>query len=188
MVAASSMTAACLSSAFLGSFMCALVLGCHKYGLDPGQRTLYSPSLDTTNADLVFAISDNIAPPIASCLGDLITLCLLAGISYLYINLLREPFVLVVIIIAIFAGAIGWAVLANKNPHVRLLLREGWSPLFGAMVISSGTGAVLDLFVSRYMDYGLLAVANTSRFLLSHCALGNFLTRMKAYLAAWAQF
>lgn len=52
MVAASSMSAACLSSAFLGSFMCALVLGCHKYGLDPGERSLCGPSLDT-NIDFV---------------------------------------------------------------------------------------------------------------------------------------
>lgn len=105
---------------------------------------------------------DNIAPPIASCLGDLVTLCLLGGVSYLYINFLNTPFVPVIIIIAIFVAAIGWAVLTNKNPHVKSLLREGWSPLFGAMVISNGTGAVLDLFVNRYTDYGLLAVANTS--------------------------
>jgi solute carrier family 41 len=112
----------------------------------------------------LFMILDNIAPPIASCLGDITTLCLLTGMSYLYLNLLQAPFILVVIIITIFIGAAGWAVLANKNPHVKPLLREGWSPLFGAMVISNGTGAVLDLFVSRYKDYGLLAVANTSVF------------------------
>ena len=47
MVAASSMSAACLSSVFLGSFMCALVLGCHKYGLDPGERTSGGFSLRT---------------------------------------------------------------------------------------------------------------------------------------------
>lgn len=46
-VAASSMSAACLSSALLGSFMCALVLLCHKYGLDPGEQTLCGSSLDT---------------------------------------------------------------------------------------------------------------------------------------------
>jgi len=158
------MSAACLSSAFLGSFMCALVLGCHKYGLDPGEHSFSLWSHVGPNVDLIPVTSDNIAPPIASCLGDLITLCLLAGVSYLYVNLLRAPFVLVIIIIALFIGAIGWAFLANKNPHVKPLLREGWSPLFGAMIISNGTGAILDLFVSRYMDYGLLSVANTSGF------------------------
>lgn len=81
------------------------------------------------------------------------------------------------IIVVIFIGAIGWAVLTNKNPHVKPLLREGWLPLFGAMIISNGTGAVLDLFVSRYKDYGLLAVANTSRFRIPHYILNKFLTK-----------
>lgn len=118
--------------------------------------------------------SDNIAPPIASCLGDITTLCLLTAMAYLYINLLQAPFILVAIIVAIFVGAAGWAVLANKNPHVKPLLREGWSPLFGAMIISNGTGAVLDLFVSRYKDYGLLAVANTSVFGFPTASLMSF--------------
>lgn len=38
------------------------------------------------------------------------------------------------------------------------LVKEGWSPLFGAMVISCGTGMVLDLFVTRYEGFALLAV------------------------------
>jgi solute carrier family 41 len=38
------------------------------------------------------------------------------------------------------------------------LIKEGWWPLFGAMVISSGTGIVLDLFVNRYEDFALFAV------------------------------
>ena len=122
----------------------------------------------------LFVVLDNIAPPIASCLGDITTLCLLTGVSFLYINLLQTPFILVIIIVAIFIGAIGWAILANKNPHVKPLLREGWSPLFGAMIISNGTGAVLDLFVNRYKDYGLLAVANTSVFGFLTASLMNF--------------
>jgi solute carrier family 41 len=127
-----------------------------------------------TNIHLPSPISDNIAPPVASCLGDLVTLCLLTGVSYLYINFLKIPFVLAIIIVAIFVGAIGWAILTNKNPHVKPLLREGWSPLFGAMIISNGTGAVLDLFVNRYQDYGLLAVANTSEHRITRGARVHF--------------
>jgi len=37
-------------------------------------------------------------------------------------------------------------------------LKEGWSPLLGAMVISIGTGIVLDMFVSRYEGFAVLAV------------------------------
>lgn len=36
MTAASAMTAACLSSLLLGSFMCMLILLCRKFGRDPG--------------------------------------------------------------------------------------------------------------------------------------------------------
>jgi solute carrier family 41 len=46
----------------------------------------------------------------------------------------------------------------RRNPRVAPLLTQGWAPLFGAMVISSGTGIVLDLFVSRYDGFALLAV------------------------------
>jgi len=45
-----------------------------------------------------------------------------------------------------------------RNPHVRSLVTEGWSPLFAAMIISSGTGLVLDMFVSRYEGFAILAV------------------------------
>lgn len=41
---------------------------------------------------------------------------------------------------------------------MRDLLGQGWSPLFGAMAISSATGIILDLFVSRYKGFALLAV------------------------------
>lgn len=36
MTASSAMSAACLSSILLGSFMCGLVLLCRRFGLDPG--------------------------------------------------------------------------------------------------------------------------------------------------------
>jgi solute carrier family 41 len=35
---------------------------------------------------------------------------------------------------------------------------QGWTPLFGAMIISTATGIILDLFVSRYSGFALLAV------------------------------
>jgi solute carrier family 41 len=41
---------------------------------------------------------------------------------------------------------------------VRGLLTQGWTPLFGAMAIASATGIILDVFVSRYSGFALLAV------------------------------
>lgn len=135
MVACSAMTAASLSGLILGSFMCALVVICRKYDRDP----------------------DNIAPAVASCLGDLVTLVLLGLVSTLFVPYLRTP------IPAIVGGmvvclAISCFVYTLKNEKVRPLLKEGWSPLFGAMAISSGTGIVLDMFVSRYEGFAVLAI------------------------------
>lgn len=46
----------------------------------------------------------------------------------------------------------------RKNRHVRDLLWQGWTPLFGAMVISTASGLILDFFVSRYSGFALLAI------------------------------
>ncbi|KAI0657206.1 hypothetical protein C8Q70DRAFT_920207 [Cubamyces menziesii] len=135
MVAASAMCAACVSSVLLGSFMCTLVVVCRHFGLDP----------------------DNIAPPVAACLGDLVTLSLLGVIAELLAHVLNTPIPLIVVIILV-AAAVGWAFVTHRNEHVKHLLKEGWSPLFVAMAISSGTGIVLDTFVERYSGFALLAV------------------------------
>ncbi|KAL1681082.1 hypothetical protein EV122DRAFT_206681 [Schizophyllum commune] len=83
-LAATATASAALSALLLGAFMCALVVGCRRFNLDP----------------------DNIAPPVAACLGDLVTLVLIGLVSG----------------------------------------------------VLSGTGIVLDLFVSRYEDFAVLAV------------------------------
>ena len=54
-----------------------------------------------------------------------------------------------------------------RNPHVKSLITEGWSPLFGAMVISSATGIVLDMFVSRYEGFAILAVVISGTLLIA---------------------
>jgi len=142
MVAATSMTAASFSGIFLGSFMCALVVICHKCNRDP----------------------DNIVPAVASCLGDLITLVLLGFVSALFISSIQTPFPFLVGIF-VLCSAIACFVITFKNKHVRPLLKEGWSSLLCAMVISSGTGIVLDMFVSRYEGFALLAIVISGIFL-----------------------
>jgi len=44
---------------------------------------------------------------------------------------------------------------------VKPLLKDGWTPLVGAMLITSFSGLVLDQFVNRYEGYGLLAIVIT---------------------------
>ncbi|CAE6370785.1 unnamed protein product [Rhizoctonia solani] len=151
-VIATAMSSACLSGLILGSFMCSIVILCRKFKLDP----------------------DNIAPPIASCLGDLVTLTLTALTSTLFFYTsgrpqdpprpttpqnttsaflsIRDtqpasghfPFLP-------FLATLGLIVLipfvfqlCRHLTFSRPLVRDGWSPLVVAMAIESGTGLVLD--------------------------------------------
>lgn len=135
MVASTTTAAASLSGLILGSFMCALVVLCRRYNRDP----------------------DNIAPAVASCLGDLFTLVLLGFVSNLLIPFLRTPAPFVLLLLVLLSATL-CGIYAFKNDTVRPLIKEGWSPLFVAMAISSGTGIVLDMFVSRYEGFAILAI------------------------------
>ncbi|KAG6817052.1 hypothetical protein H0H87_000464 [Tephrocybe sp. NHM501043] len=129
------MAAASLSSIVLGSFMCALIVVCRRYGRDP----------------------DNIAPPVASCLGDLVTLLFMGIVTSVLIVFIDTPLPFIVGIAIVVVAVLSF-LSTIRNPHVRPLLSQGWVPLFGAMIISSGTGMVLDRFASRYEGFALLAV------------------------------
>lgn len=115
--------------------MCTLIVLCRKFDRDP----------------------DNIAPAVASCLGDLFTLVLIGFVSTLLIPFIRTP-IPFILGVGVICFAFGCFMFTVKNEQVRPLLKEGWSPLFGAMAISSGTGIVLDMFVSRYEGFAVLAI------------------------------
>ena len=158
MVAGTAMSAASLSGLVLGSFMIALTVLCRSLGLDPGKQpsliAYYMPDAE---------FKDNIAPPVASCLGDLITLFLLGFVSNILIPFLNTPVPLFVFILATSA-AVSCLYFTRRNPRVCPLLLQGWSPLLGAMIISCGTGIVLDLFVSKYEGFALLFVVISGEF------------------------
>ncbi|KAG9001587.1 hypothetical protein FRB93_012013 [Tulasnella sp. JGI-2019a] len=138
MVLTTAMGSASLSGLILGSFMCALVLICQKYRLNP----------------------DNIAPPIAACLGDLLTLTLLA-LSSTALRYMPSPIPLLLLIsLGVLAALLVRA--TSQNTEVKHLLYKGWTPLFTAMIISSGAGMILDKFVKKYEGYGLLATVISS--------------------------
>ncbi|PCH38633.1 hypothetical protein WOLCODRAFT_97443 [Wolfiporia cocos MD-104 SS10] len=138
MVASAAMCSTSIASLVLGSFMCMLIVLCRRFGLDP----------------------DNIAPPVAACLGDLVTLGILGFVSVIHVRMIDTPIPLILVIL-LSVAAIAWAVIARRNRYVRDLLTQGWWPLFAAMIISSGTGIVLDTFVSRYRGYALISIVIT---------------------------
>ncbi|KAI8084783.1 uncharacterized protein BX664DRAFT_337779 [Halteromyces radiatus] len=129
----SSMVSASFSSAILGVFMCALILICRRFNVNP----------------------DNIACPLASATGDIVTLILLAGCAVVLqgqMDSLLSTFVFLVMLTSVpLFGLIVW-----KNKHAKDLLFVGWTPIVCAMVISSLAGVVLEQYVEKYKGVALL--------------------------------
>ncbi|KAF8589695.1 hypothetical protein K439DRAFT_1612498 [Ramaria rubella] len=130
-----SMASASISGLVLGSFMCALILLCRMWNRNP----------------------DNITPPIASCLGDLLTLCIIGLVSSILIRTIDTALPIILLVAFGFCTAFS-IILTLRNQHARPLIFLGWTPLLGAMVISSGAGFVLEQFVNQYDGFGLLSI------------------------------
>lgn len=120
-------------TAVVGSFMCALVILSRKYGIDP----------------------DNIATPLAACLGDLLSLAILGIFASLFLKVEGTLYTsLIFVLLLAFVGLNVWFV--TRNAYVQELLWAGWGALIGAMLISSGTGLILERVVNSFKGYGLL--------------------------------
>ncbi|KAI8074736.1 hypothetical protein BC940DRAFT_329270 [Gongronella butleri] len=133
LVTASSMIAAAGSSFVLGVFMCLLIIASRKLQIDP----------------------DNIACPMASSLGDVVTLGILAACAHVLLvyrdtNLSLMAILAMLVSIPFFARAV-W-----QNKHVKDLLLSGWSPIMIAMLISSFAGLVLERYVEKYKGLAML--------------------------------
>ncbi|TXT07236.1 hypothetical protein VHUM_03406 [Vanrija humicola] len=138
MVLATGMAAAGLSSLTLGSFMSSTVVVCRWFGVDP----------------------DNITPPVAACLGDLVTLFILALVGTALVGAMDTPVPLIAVVLMVLAA--GWFTRrVLTNDWVKAIARGSWAPLIVAMLISSGTGMVLSAGVARYRGFALLAIAMT---------------------------
>ncbi|KAF9521156.1 hypothetical protein BS47DRAFT_1404739 [Hydnum rufescens UP504] len=131
------LSSASLASFILGSFMCGVILVCRRIHLDP----------------------DNITPPLASSLSDLLTLTLVGLLATFLtlpsLEIFRLP------LVAILLAAITFSLfvfISLRNEFARPLIKSGWTPLIWAMTISSGTGLVLDKFVTRWEGFGALSV------------------------------
>lgn len=150
MVLATGMASAGFSSLALGSFMCSLVVLCRWKGLDPGE-------LNNSRASLT---SDNITPPLAACLGDLVTIFILALFGTALVGTMDTP-VPSILVLLMSAAAVWFTIRVLRVEWVRNVARGGWLPLIGAMLISSGTGMVLAKGVGHYKGFALLAISMT---------------------------
>ncbi|CAJ0903899.1 5847_t:CDS:2 [Entrophospora sp. SA101] len=106
-------------------------------------------------AALSSMILDNIACPMASSLGDLLTLVILAVCGEFLLRYLQSyisSFMFIILVISIPL----WVKMVWTNKYVQDLLVSGWSPLFLAMIIASIAGLVLEKYIERYNGLALL--------------------------------
>ncbi|XP_018578440.1 solute carrier family 41 member 1-like [Anoplophora glabripennis] len=94
---------------------------------------------------------DNVATPIAASLGDITSLTLLSWVSTMLYDSIGSQDWLAPLIIAGYLLAIPmWVWIAKRNLQTRDVLYHGWTPVMGAMLISSMGGLILDFMVSRF--------------------------------------
>lgn len=79
--------------------------------------------------------TDNIATPIASALGDMVTLVILGVLSSLFM-LFEGTLVSTAVFLCLLAAVAVNVVITFRNAYVQELLTIGWGPLFLAMGIS----------------------------------------------------
>lgn len=121
MVLATGMGSAGLSSAILGSFMSSVIILCRWCGVDPGAFAGKRLAGDALTAD-------NITPPLAACLGDLLTLFILALLGAALVGTMDTPIPLIAVILMSVAAA--WFTRrVMRNQWVKNVAKGGWAPL-----------------------------------------------------------
>ncbi|XP_065165236.1 solute carrier family 41 member 1-like isoform X3 [Atheta coriaria] len=94
---------------------------------------------------------DNVATPIAASLGDITSLTLLSWVAtHLYESIGTHDWLAPLIIAGYILAIPLWIWIAKKNLQTRDVLYNGWTPVVGAMLISSVGGLILDFMVSRF--------------------------------------
>jgi len=131
----SAMFCASLSSVVLSSFLSSLVLVSRRYRVNPGACL-----------DIIFDSVDNIATPLASSFGDLMTLIILAFLTSVLVKVIRTYWATALLIVLSLTLP-GFIVLVWRNPYVSELLFEGW------------TSTILSMIISRSAPYTLLLMS-----------------------------
>jgi len=130
LLSTSSVVTASLASLVLGVVMVVVVLLSRKCNVNP----------------------DNVATPIAASLGDLTTLALLSSISTTLWRAIENDtlWLAPLLLITFLCLTPIWCVISHRNKYVNEVLYSGWTPVIGAMTISSIGGLILDFAVANY--------------------------------------
>lgn len=98
---------------------------------------------------------DNVATPIASSLGDLVTLAILLGVGtffYIYKTYFAIPLVIIIVYVLLIPI---FGFICHRNEFVKETLYQGWIPIISAMLISSVAGIGLRISI---MSFPIVAV------------------------------
>lgn len=121
-VITSSVITASMASLILASLVMCIIIVSHRFNVNP----------------------DNIATPIASSLGDVVTLAILSGFGTLFHDN-KEYTGVPIAIVTIYVILIPiFVYICYKNEFVKETLYQGWVPIIAAMLISTAAGAILD--------------------------------------------
>ncbi|XP_068595970.1 solute carrier family 41 member 2-like [Brachionichthys hirsutus] len=138
LLCSTSVSTAFMASLLQGIIMVGVITGTRRLGMNP----------------------DNVATPLASGFGDLITLAFLAGFSQWFYALLDfYPHVLYLVDLSFLSLIPLWIILTSKHPATVILLRTGWEPIITAMLVSSIGGVILDKTVSDPNLAGIIVYA-----------------------------
>ncbi|XP_055354296.1 solute carrier family 41 member 2-like isoform X2 [Paramacrobiotus metropolitanus] len=139
LVLGTAMLSACSTSVIQDTVMIGTILFAKRYHLNP----------------------DNIATPVAGTIGDVLTLGILSGFSYLFYSAFETSYWLIGPVVAISCLTCLvplWVWLARKEPTTRHVLIHGWIPVIVAMIISSCSGIILEKVLSTGRYFTGLAV------------------------------
>jgi solute carrier family 41 len=112
---------ASLSSAVLGNFISWLVVVCRWFGLNPGKSNLLQTPPSICYHQLIcrwvrYIRTDNIASPLAACLGDFLTLFILALVGSALVHGLSSPVPAIVTLLMVIATiGVRWYGLQYKE-------------------------------------------------------------------------
>ncbi|XP_072454453.1 solute carrier family 41 member 3 isoform X2 [Notamacropus eugenii] len=130
---ASSVVTAFMAALFLGILTICVVLGARKIGINP----------------------DNIATPIASMLGDVISLCILAGTSSILYRYIDQYYLFPGICFFFFSLIPLWIFIAKQSPSIIQILKTGWLPIIIAMFLSSFGGLIFNKTITEQKISGM---------------------------------
>ncbi|KAK2713968.1 hypothetical protein QYM36_009757 [Artemia franciscana] len=129
LITVSAITTASTASFALGVIMMAVIYLSHKFNLNP----------------------DNVATPVAASLGDLITLGLLTAFASIFFDIHDKHNWVSPLLIVLFLLTLPIFIrISLKHVQTTEVLKYGWGPILGAMLISSAGGLILDQFIHRF--------------------------------------